>query len=173
MRFARAVAAMAGGAAVAVGAHLPWMSFYVGLLPLRGTRGLHGKVLFACGIVLVAAGIALAVRPDRWIRIAAGALGMSCAVFAVYLLVRMHMAVAHVAAHDPMMLARRGPGLFLVVAGGLVAALAFPGPRSVLELRGAGESEEAHREVVAIQTHEPLPSDDARVIDRRRPGVVA
>jgi hypothetical protein len=173
MRFARAVAAMVGGAAIAVGAHLPWMSFYVGLLPLRGTRGLHGKVLFACGIVLVVAGIALAVRPDRRVRIAAGALGMSCTVYALYLLVRMHMAVAHIAAHDPMMLARRGPGLFFVVAGGLVAALAFPGPRSVLELRGSRESEEAYREVVAVNAHEPLPSDHAGVIDRRRPGVVA
>ena len=153
MRFARAVAAMIGGAAVAIGAHLPWMSFYVGLLPLRGTRGLHGKVLFACGIVLVVAGIALAVRPDRRLRIAAGALGVSCAVYAVYLLVRMHMAVAHIAAHDPMMLAKRGPGLFLVIAGGLAAALAFPGPRSVLELRGSSEPEEAHREVVAFHTH--------------------
>lgn len=114
-----------GGASLAIGARLPWMSFFAGLQPLRGTRGWHGQVLFACGIALLVAGIVLAIRPDRRVRIAVGALGAACAVYASYLVVRLQMAVAHIAAHDPMMLAKRGPGLFLVVAGGLIAAMAL------------------------------------------------
>jgi hypothetical protein len=46
-------------------------------------------------------------------------------VYASYLLVRVQMAVAHITAHDPMMLAKRGPGLYLVVAGALVATMAL------------------------------------------------
>jgi hypothetical protein len=114
--------AAAGGALLAVGARLPWMSFYAGLKPLRGTRGLHGQGLFVCGLILVAAGLVGAVRPDRRMRIAAGAIGLGCAAYAAYLIVRLQMALEHVATHDPMVFARRGPGLFVVVAGGLVAA---------------------------------------------------
>lgn len=122
---AASLAGVAGGAALAVGAALPWMSFYAGLWPLRGTRGVHGRVLFACGILLVVAGIVLAIRADRRVRATVGAVGAACTVYGSYLLVRLQMAVAHIAAHDPMMLVRRGPGLFLIVAGGLIATMAF------------------------------------------------
>ena len=123
--WASSLAAIVGGAALAIGARLPWMSFYVGLQPLRGTRGWHGQAFFACGIALVAAGLVLAIRPDRRVRIIVGTLGTACAVYASYLLVRLQMAVTHIAAHDPMMFVKRGPGLFLIVAGGLIATLAF------------------------------------------------
>jgi hypothetical protein len=123
--WASSLAAMVGGAALTIGARLPWMSFYGGLKPLRGTRGLHGQVFFACGIALLAAGLVLAIRPDRRIRITVGALGTACAVYASYLLVRLQMAVTHITSHDPMMFAKRGPGLFLIVGGGLIATLAF------------------------------------------------
>jgi hypothetical protein len=131
MPFARAGSAVSsvlgvvGGALLATGARLPWMSFFAGLRPLRGTRGSHGQVLFACGIAVLVTGIVLAIRPDRRVRIAMGALGAACAAYASYLVVRMQMAVAHVAAHDPMMIATRGPGLYLIIAGGLIATMAL------------------------------------------------
>jgi hypothetical protein len=125
--WASSLVAMVGGAALSIGARLPWMSFYAGLQPLRGTRGWHGQAFFACGIALLAAGLVLAIRPDRRVRIIVGTLGTACAVYASYLLVRMQMAVTHIASHDPMMFAKRGPGLFLILAGGLIATLALAG----------------------------------------------
>jgi hypothetical protein len=125
--WASSLAAMVGGTALSIGARLPWMSFYVGLQPLRGTRGWHGQAFFACGIALVAAGLVLAIRPDRRVRIIVGTLGTACAVYASYLLVRLQMAVTHITSHDPMMFVKRGPGLFLIVAGGLVATLTLAG----------------------------------------------
>jgi hypothetical protein len=123
--WASSLAAMVGGAALTIGARLPWLSFYAGLQPMRGTRGWNGQAFFACGIALVAAGLVLAIRPDRRIRITVGTLGTACAVYASYLLVRLQMAVTHIASHDPMMFAKRGPGLFLILAGGLIATLAL------------------------------------------------
>jgi hypothetical protein len=134
---ASSLVAIAGGAALVVGARLPWMSFYAGLKPLLGTRGLHGQLLFACGVALVIAGLVLAIHPLRRIQLAVGALGGASALYAVYLLVRMQLAVRHIATHDPMMFARQGPGLFVVVAGGLIAATALAGLRARISPRSA------------------------------------
>jgi hypothetical protein len=134
---ASSLAAIVGGAALVVGARLPWMSFYVGLKPLLGTRGLNGQLLFAGGVALVIAGLVLAVRPLRRIQFGAGVIGGASALYALYLLARMEMTVRHIAMHDPMMFARQGPGLFVAVAGGLIAAgagvLARRGPHHALE----------------------------------------
>jgi uncharacterized protein YjeT (DUF2065 family) len=121
--WAASLAAIVGGAAVAEGARLPWMSFYGGLKQMRGTIGVNGKAVFACGIVLLLAGLVLALRPDRRIRMAIGAIGTATAVYAAYLIVRMQMAVQHISSHDPMLFPKRGPGLFVVAAGALVVAL--------------------------------------------------
>jgi hypothetical protein len=118
------VAALAGGAALAIGARLPWMSFYAGLAPLRGTRGLYGQTLLGCGLVLIAAGIVLAAWPSRRLAIAVGLGGGVCALSAGYLASRMLMAVSHVSTHDPMAFVRPGPGLWLAIAGSALAATA-------------------------------------------------
>lgn len=122
---AAALAAVVGGAAIADGAHLPWMSFYGGLKPMRGTIGVNGKAVFACGIVLALAGVVLALRPDRRIRIAIGTIGVVCAVYAAYIMIRIQMAVQHISSHDPMMFPKRGPGVFVIAVGGLIAATAL------------------------------------------------
>src|SRR3989442_10779266 len=51
-----ASAAVAGGALVAIGAFLPWLTLYAGLHPLRGVIGLNGRVLAAGGAVCLVAG---------------------------------------------------------------------------------------------------------------------
>ena len=121
--WASSLAPMVGGAALIVGAGLPWMTFFAGPQPLRGTRGWHGQAFVASGIALLAAGLVLAIRPDRRIRITVATLGAASAVYAAYLLIQLQPAVTHIAAHDPMMFAKRGPGLFLIVAGGLIATM--------------------------------------------------
>ncbi len=44
-----AVAAVVGGALIATGAFLPWLSLFAGLHPLRGVIGLNGRLLAAGG----------------------------------------------------------------------------------------------------------------------------
>jgi len=120
-----ALACVAGGAAVAAGARMPWMSFFVGLRPLRGTHGLYGKMLVGVGLMAVAAGLVLLVWEDRRLQAAVGAAGAASAGLAVYLLVQLNRAVAHMMAHDPMMIPRREYGLFVVLAGAAVLMLAL------------------------------------------------
>jgi hypothetical protein len=147
---ASSLAAITGGATLVVGARLPWMSFYVGLKPLRGTRGLNGQLLFACGVALVIAGLVLAIRPQRRIQVAVGVIGTTSTVYAIYLLARMQMAVRHIEVHNPMMFAKQGPGLFVVLVGGLIAATTLLiTPRSAFAGRalssGRGRIVEARR----------------------------
>src|SRR2546425_8144040 len=51
-----ASAAVAGGALLAIGAFLPWLTLYAGLHPLRGVIGLNGRVLAAGGAGCLVAG---------------------------------------------------------------------------------------------------------------------
>src|SRR5881628_528032 len=52
-----ALAAVAGGGLMAIGAFLPWLTLYAGLHPLRGVIGLNGRVLAAGGAVCLVAGV--------------------------------------------------------------------------------------------------------------------
>ena len=119
------LACVAGGAAVAVGARMPWMSFFVGLRPLRGTHGLYGKLLVGVGLMAIVAGVVLLVWEDRRLQAAVGAAGAVSAGLAAYLLVQLDRAVAHMMVHDPMMIPRREYGLFVVLAGGVVLMVAL------------------------------------------------
>src|SRR5437763_12291951 len=61
-----ALAAVAGGAMMATGAFLPWLTLFAGLHPLRGVIGLNGRVLAAGGAVCLVAGIRGWLRPAPW-----------------------------------------------------------------------------------------------------------
>jgi plastocyanin len=54
-----------GGLGVSIGACLPWMSLYAGLVPLRGLIGLNGRLLLAAGVLGVALGVVLALDNPR------------------------------------------------------------------------------------------------------------
>src|SRR5881392_1398495 len=65
-----ALAAVAGGALLAIGAFLPWLTLYAGLHPQRGVIGLNGRVLAAGGAVCLVAGLRGWLRPTpgvRWV----------------------------------------------------------------------------------------------------------
>src|SRR5207249_12178032 len=66
-------AALVGGALVAAGAFLPWLSLFAGLHPLRGVIGLNGRLLAAGG------GVCLVAGGRYWVQAAAG-LGRGLAV---------------------------------------------------------------------------------------------
>lgn len=109
-----------GGGAVAAGACLPWMSYFAGLIPLRGIIGLNGRLLLAAGVVGFVLGIAMAwsARPRvrRIARRATAALGVGAGLAAgwillgVWQLTRLHQSNA-------MLAPRSGAGLFVVLAG--------------------------------------------------------
>ena len=80
-----------GGLGVSIGACLPWMSFYAGLVSLRGVIGLNGRLLLAAGVLGVALGVVLARDNPRGSgvvlrRLAAG-LGIGVTGAAIWLLI--------------------------------------------------------------------------------------
>jgi len=118
-----ALAAVAGGAMMATGAFLPWLTLFAGLHPLRGVIGLNGRVLAAGGAVCLVAGIRGWLRPASWVRWAVALLGGASAGFGAWLIVQLLITYRRLGA-NPMLVPRLGPGLFIAVAGALVAGAA-------------------------------------------------
>ena len=113
-------AAVAGGALMAIGAFLPWLTLYAGLHPLRGVIGLNGRVFAAGGAVCLVAGVRGWMRPAPGVRWVVALFGGSLAVFGIWLIVQLLITYRHLRA-NPMLVPRLGPGLFIAVAGALVA----------------------------------------------------
>ena len=118
------------GLAIGLGAFLPWMYYFAGLVPLRGVIGLNGRLLLAAGALCVALGVALCVMLGRGTRLgpqivlrrvtAALGLGITCA--AVWLLIGVRE-LARARGESAMLALRPGPGLFVVGLGGVLLAL--------------------------------------------------
>jgi len=124
-----ASAAVVGGALIATGAFLPWLSLFAGLHPLRGVIGLNGRLLAAAGAVCVVAGVRCWQRPARGLQRAVGVLGWVLIPFATYLAVQLLDSYRELRA-NPMLVPRLGPGLFLALLGSLLAgATALPSSR--------------------------------------------
>jgi len=115
-----ALAAVAGGGLMAIGAFLPWLTLYAGLHPLRGVIGLNGRVLAAGGAVCLVAGVRGWVRPTPGVRWVVALLSGALAGFGGWLIVQLLITYHHLRA-NPMLVPRLGPGLFIAVAGALVA----------------------------------------------------
>jgi len=124
-----ATPAIAGGAVVAVGAVLPWMSLFAGLHSYPGVAGLYGRLAFAGGTLAALGGVVMLTRDDAWLRRAIGGLGATLTVFATWVLMGLRSTTRHLEQH-PFLLPRPEPGLFVVIAGALVvAALLLPSRR--------------------------------------------
>ncbi len=127
----RAVAVVLGGGLVATGALLPWLTLFAGLQHYSGLIGLYGWLVLAGGAAAVALGLAMFVRPARWLHVGGLALGLTLTIFTVWLAGRLFETMHGVGA-DAMFVARPGPGLFVAMAGAvLVAAAAVRGVRHV------------------------------------------
>lgn len=116
-----------GGLAISIGTGLPWMSLYAGLVPLRGLIGLNGRLLLAAGVLGVALGIVLAREASHTHRVLfrrfAAALGIGVTAAGIWLSIGV-WEFLHARGANAMLVPRPGPGLFVVIAGGVLLVLA-------------------------------------------------
>jgi hypothetical protein len=119
----RAAAVVLGGALVATGALLPWLTLFAGLQHYSGLIGLYGWLVLAGGLASVATGLAMFVRRERWLELGGLTIGLTLTVFTLWLAERLFETM-HGLGADAMLVARPGPGLFVAIAGALVVAAA-------------------------------------------------
>jgi len=112
-----------GGALVATGALLPWLTLFAGLQHYSGLIGLYGWLVLAGGLASVATGLAMFVRRERWLELGGLTIGLTLTVFTLWLAERLFETM-HGLGADAMLVARPGPGLFVAIAGALVVAAA-------------------------------------------------
>jgi hypothetical protein len=131
---AAAPLAIAGGAAVALGAWLPWMSYFAGLIPLRGLIGINGRLLLVAGVIGLSLGCALfwtaAPKARAYARRASGLLGLVVGAASVWLLVGMWQ-LTRVHSSNAMMAPKPGIGLLVILVGGLLLSVAAVVPDRV------------------------------------------
>ena len=125
--------AVTGGALIAIGSALPWLTLFAGLQSYSGMLGLYGRILFAGGALAIAGGLAATVRPTRWAGPGISVLGVLLALFTTWLLVGLRSTTRALGAH-PLLVARAGPGLFVALAGALIL-VAIVSPRRAARAR--------------------------------------
>jgi hypothetical protein len=130
---------VAAGTAILAGAFLPWVEAFAGLIQVSGVRGTNGQILAAAGAVIAAAGLYQLIRGGQAARWVTGLAGFAAAGFSGYLLMQLARSM-QVLGGDSMVIARGGPGLWVVAAGALAAfaTLFFP-PSSQTTLRRDNE----------------------------------
>jgi len=116
--------AMVGGAVVIVGALLTWFSLFAGLQPYRGVDVLNGRLLFTGGLFSLVAGGSFLLRGNSWLRWGIGFLGFGLLAFGGWSLFQLLVLYRQLSA-DPMMLAKLGPGHFVVLGGALLVFATF------------------------------------------------
>lgn len=115
-RSAPALALLSGGALVAAGALMPWLTMFAGLQRFPGIIGLNGRLLLVCGMIAMVVGALALWRSSRGMPALAGLLGTTIVALAAWSLAGMYeMLHGRI---DAMMIARPGPGLFVILAGG-------------------------------------------------------
>jgi hypothetical protein len=126
-RIAASPLAVIGGAAVVFGSYLPWMSYFAGLVPLRGVTGLNGRLLLGAGIVGLLFGWGLAWNGAPAVRTyarrGAGVLGLAVAASSGWLLLGVWQ-LTRVHGSNAMLAPRPGAGLLVVLLGGCMLSFA-------------------------------------------------
>jgi hypothetical protein len=118
-----AASVMAGGLLVMLGAWLPWLTMFAGLQRYAGVIGFNGRLLFASGVIAFVGGLYSWWRSGSelvWGGVTI--LGLAITGFAGWLLLGLYQMVQH--GLDAMLIARPGPGLFVVLLGALLITAA-------------------------------------------------
>jgi len=134
-RAAAGLTSAAAGAVILVGAFLPWVEAFAGLVQVSGVRGSNGRILATAGALIACAGLYQLARPAEPARWFTGMAGFAAACFSGYLLIQLARSM-RVLGGDSMVIARPGPGLWVAATGSLAAfaTLFFP-PSSQATLR--------------------------------------
>ncbi len=134
-RAAAGLTSVAAGAVILVGAFLPWVEAFAGLVQVSGVQGSNGRILAAAGAAIACGGLYQLARPAESARWFTGLAGFTAAGFAGYLLIQLARSM-RVLGGDSMVIARPGPGLWVAATGSLAAfaTLFFP-PSSQATLR--------------------------------------
>ena len=134
-RAAAGLTSVAAGAVILLGAFLPWVEAFAGLVQVPGVRGSNGQILAAVGAAIACAGVYQLARPAERARWFTGLAGFAAVGFSGYLLIQLARSM-RVLGGDSMVIARPGPGLWVVATGSLAAfaTLFFP-PSSQATLR--------------------------------------
>ena len=114
-------ATLAGGALVMLGAWLPWLTLYAGLERYGGLIGLHGRILFAGGLVAILGSLAVLATRHRLLRSGTALLGLTLFGFTCWLLAGLGGTLRH--GVSAMLVPRAGPGLFVSLAGAALIAI--------------------------------------------------
>jgi hypothetical protein len=119
--------AIMGGALVMLGSYLPWMSYFAGVVPLRGVIGLNGRVLLGAGAVALLLGCGLAWHgapaARAYARRGTLLLGLGVIAASAWLLLGVRQ-LTHVHGSNAMLAPRPGVGLVVVLLGGCVLSFA-------------------------------------------------
>jgi len=111
--------AISGGLIVILGTWLSWFSLFAGLQPYRGVDVLNGRLLTAGGVLSILAGVWFLRRSGSRLRWGIGLFGFAMLAFASWSLVQLLILYRELST-DPMMVAKLGPGLMVVVLGSLL-----------------------------------------------------
>jgi hypothetical protein len=114
-----ACAAISGGIIVLLGTWFPWFSLFAGLQPYRGVDLLNGRLLMGGGALSILAGFCFLRRGGARLRWGIGLLGFALLAFASWSLFQLLILYRQLSA-DPMLVAKPGPGLFLIIVGSLL-----------------------------------------------------
>jgi hypothetical protein len=111
--------AISGGLIVILGTWLSWFSLFAGLQPYRGVDVLNGRLLSAGGGLSILAGVWFLRHGGSRLRWGIGLLGFVLLAFASWSFFQLLILYRQLSA-DPMMVAKLGPGLIVVVVGSLL-----------------------------------------------------
>jgi len=117
------LAAVAGGTALVAGAWLPWMSLFAGLYPMRGVIGLNGRIIFLAGIAALLLGVILLGRDVRGAPVMLSGAGLLLLALVASIFIGIHQLMAG-AGHQAMVVPRAGVGVYVVLLGALLTAIA-------------------------------------------------
>lgn len=126
------VGLVAGGVLAMIGAVLPWLTLYAGLAQYSGMIGLYGRVTFALGFLACAAGAVPSRKLRSLLPAASIAIGIALLAFGIWL----YEGVVQITQRPDsvMLVARSGPGLVVILAGGALL-LSAPLASSLLPRR--------------------------------------
>jgi hypothetical protein len=107
---------VAGGALAMTGAVLPWLTLFAGLQQYSGMIGVYGRIAFAVGFAGCVAGALTPRKLQPLLLPVSLTIGIALLTFAIWLYEGVLQIVQR--PDSLMLVARSGPGLFVLFAGG-------------------------------------------------------